>query len=69
MLTVPSRSMSTSIPRITGLPGGPNPQGWAAASGPTYAWPSNSKHEVCRSVVENLLDAVAECLAPHEFAC
>src|SRR5580704_4735100 len=33
-LTLPSRSVSTSIPRSAGLPGGPNRQGWAAVSGP-----------------------------------
>ena len=61
--------MSTSIPRITGRPGGPKPPRLGGGIGTDVRQAFLLQHEVCRSVVENLLHAVAECLAPHDFAC
>ena len=67
-LTRPSRTVSMSIPRTTGLPGGPKRQALDGGVGTDVRQAVLLQHEVRRSIVENLLGAVVERLTPHDLA-
>jgi hypothetical protein len=67
-LTLPSRTVSMSIPRTTGLLGGPKRQGWTAVSGLTYPRPSSSNTKSAGASSRNLLGALVQRFPARDLA-